>query len=53
MAREKTIINDLTEGRVMSRLIRFTMPLMLANTLQVCYNLVDMFFVGQFAAPTP
>ena len=49
MAREKTIINDLTQGRVMSRLIRFTMPLMLANTLQVCYNLVDMFFVGQFA----
>ena len=49
MTKEKTLINDLTQGGVMSRLIRFTMPLMLANTLQVCYNLVDMFFVGQFA----
>lgn len=49
MANEKTMINDLTQGKVMGKLIRFTMPLMLANLLQVCYNLVDMFFVGQFA----
>ena len=49
MAKERTMINDLTQGRVMGKLIRFTLPLMLANLLQVCYNLVDMFFVGQFA----
>lgn len=49
MANKSTFINDLTEGSVMKRLIRFTLPLMLANLLQVCYNLVDMFFVGQYA----
>ena len=49
MAKERTMINDLTQGRVMGKLIRFTLPLMLANLRQVCYNLVDMFFVGQFA----
>ena len=41
MANKSTFINDLTEGSVMKRLIRFTLPLMLANLLQVCYNLVD------------
>ena len=49
MPKESTFINDLTEGGVMKQLIRFTLPLMLANLLQVCYNLVDMFFVGQYA----
>ena len=49
MANKSTFINDLTEGSVMKRLIRFTLPLMLANLLQVCYNLVDLFFVGQYA----
>ena len=49
MPKESTFINDLTEGGVMKRLIRFTLPLMLANLLQVCYNLVDMFFVGKYA----
>ena len=33
MANKSTFINDLTEGSVMKRLIRFTLPLMLANLL--------------------
>lgn len=49
MENNRTLINDLTQGSVMRRLIRFSLPLMLANVLQVCFNLVDMFFVGQFA----
>lgn len=49
MARSKTIINDLTQGSVTGQLLRFTLPLMLANIFQVGYNLVDMFFVGQYA----
>lgn len=49
MARSKTIINDLTQGSVTRQLLRFTLPLMLANIFQVGYNLVDMFFVGQYA----
>jgi putative MATE family efflux protein len=42
-------MTDLTQGSVSRQLIQFTLPLILANTLQVCFNLVDMFFVGKFA----
>ena len=49
MAASKTMINDLTRGSVTKQLIRFTLPLMLANIFQVGYNLVDMFFVGRYA----
>ncbi|MBR1780388.1 MAG: MATE family efflux transporter [Oscillospiraceae bacterium] len=48
MAQEKTLITDLTEGSVLKQLIRFSLPLMAANILQVSYNLVDMFFLGQY-----
>ena len=43
------MINDLTQGSVMKQLIRFSVPLMAANALQVGFNLVDMFFVGRYA----
>lgn len=46
---QKTMINDLTQGSVLKQLIRFSLPLILANALQICYNVVDMLFVGQFA----
>lgn len=49
MSAEATMINDLTRGSVMGKLIRFSLPIMLANTLQVAFNLVDMFFVGNYA----
>lgn len=49
MAASKTMINDLTQGSVTKQLIRFTLPLLLANIFQVGYNLVDMFFVGRYA----
>ena len=49
MATQQTLINDLTQGNVLKQLIRFSLPLMLANILQVGFNLVDMFFVGRFA----
>ena len=42
MAASKTMINDLTRGSVTKQLIRFTLPLMLANIFQVGYNLVAM-----------
>lgn len=44
----KTMINDLTEGKVGKRLIKFAIPFILANLLQTCYNLVDMIVVGQY-----
>ena len=44
----KTMINDLTEGRVGKKLIKFAIPFILANLLQTFYNLADMIVVGQF-----
>ena len=38
----------MTEGRVFRQLITFAVPFMLANILQIVYNLVDMAIVGQF-----
>ena len=45
---KKTMINDLTEGSVGKKLIKFAIPFILANLLQTFYNLADMIVVGQF-----
>ncbi len=45
---KKTMINDLTEGKVGKKLIKFAVPFILANLLQTFYNLADMIVVGQF-----
>lgn len=37
-----------TEGKILSPLIRFTMPVLLAIFLQTMYGAVDMLVVGQF-----
>lgn len=42
------MINDLTEGSVSKKLLKFSIPFILANLLQTCYNLVDMIVVGQY-----
>lgn len=43
-----SLINNLTEGPVLSQLIRFSLPFILANLLQTCYNLADMVIVGHY-----
>lgn len=43
-----TFINDLTEGPVASKLLRFALPFILANALQTVYSMVDSIIVGQF-----
>ena len=43
-----TMVNDLTQGSIMSRLLKFSAPFILANCLQLLYNLIDMIIVGQF-----
>ena len=48
MSRTNSFSKDLTEGSVMRILITFAMPLLVSNTLQAVYNLVDMIVVGQF-----
>ena len=44
----KTIINDMTQGSVFKKMVVFTLPVMFANALQLCYGLVDMVIVGKF-----
>ena len=46
MAKEK-FIRDFTSGSVPKQLLRFATPLLLANLLQVVYNMADMVIVGQ------
>lgn len=51
MNTEKTLVNDMSQGPVLSTLIRFAVPMMLANLLQAFYSMVDMIVVGQFGGP--
>ena len=46
--KEKVLAIDLTEGDLTSRMIRFAVPFVLANLLQIVYNLVDTVIVGRF-----
>lgn len=41
------LITDYTTGSVPKSLLRFSLPFMLSNALQVVYSLVDMLVVGQ------
>ncbi len=51
MSNEKTLINDMSRGPVLTKLFRFALPIMLANLLQAVYSMVDMIVVGQFCGP--
>ena len=42
--------NRFTEGKVLSPLIRFALPILFAIFLQTMYGAVDMLIVGQFSA---
>ena len=46
----QTKVMDLTEGPIMGKLIRFTVPIVLGNLLQQFYTAADRIVVGQFAA---
>ena len=48
MAREKSMINNMTEGSVIRQLLLFAYPFLLSNLLQLVYTMVDMIVVGQF-----
>ena len=37
---------NMLEGPLLSKIIRFTLPLMITNLLQVCYSAADMIIVG-------
>ena len=39
---------DLTEGPVISGIIRYTIPIVLSSALQLLFNAADLMVVGQF-----
>jgi len=47
MADKKGMVRDLTQGSIARNLITYAAPLLLANTMQAVYNVVDMMVVGQ------
>ncbi|MCM1184145.1 MAG: MATE family efflux transporter [Roseburia sp.] len=40
--------NDMTKGAILPLIIRFTIPLILGNLLQLTYNAIDSIIVGQY-----
>ena len=48
MARKNYEI-DMTEGPILSKMIRFAIPLMLSSILQLFFNAADVIVVGRFA----
>ncbi len=38
---------DLTEGNIISKLFKLTMPIVLTGFMETTYNLVDMFWIGK------
>ena len=44
----KTIAKDLTQGKVLTQLMTFAFPIVLANLLQIVYTMVDTVIVGRF-----
>src|SRR5215510_14580088 len=41
---------SLTEGSIVGALVRISIPIVLANILQVAYQLTDMYWVGKLSA---
>lgn len=51
--KEKTVaINDLTQGDIAPKLIRFSLPFMASNLMHTLYTLVDMAVVGRYLGST-
>ncbi len=41
---------DMTEGSILPKILRFTLPLMLSSVLQLLFNAADIIVVGNFAS---
>lgn len=46
--RAQRIGYDLTQGKILNTMIKFSLPFMMANLLQVAYNMIDMIVVGHY-----
>ena len=43
---------DMTEGPILSKMLRFALPLMLSSVLQLMFNAADIIVVGNFCGDT-
>ena len=43
---------DMTEGPILSKMLRFALPLMLSSVLQLMFNAADIIVVGKFCGDT-
>ena len=50
MASVKKYQVDMTQGPLLGKIIRFAMPLMLANAMSLMFNAADLIVVGRFAS---
>lgn len=41
-------MQDMTKGSILSHLIRYAIPMILGNILQLTYNAVDSIIIGKF-----
>lgn len=48
MRTDTAIITDFTQGSISKKMLRFSVPFMLSNAMQVLYSIVDMIVVGKF-----
>ncbi|MBR4956472.1 MAG: MATE family efflux transporter, partial [Lentisphaeria bacterium] len=42
---------DMTDGGLLPKLLRFTLPLVAANSLQLIFHAIDLMVIGHFANP--
>ncbi|MBQ6851841.1 MAG: MATE family efflux transporter [Oscillospiraceae bacterium] len=45
---KKQLMKDFTKGNIAKQLLRFTLPFMASNALQVLYSTIDMIIVGEY-----
>lgn len=48
MSNTKKLSSDFTKGNIAKQVLRFSIPFMLSNALQVLYSTIDMIIVGEF-----
>ena len=48
---QKSLSNNFTEGPILSKLLKFMLPVLFAMFLQSTYGAVDLLVVGRFASP--
>jgi len=46
----KSNYNNLSEGSIFSVMLKFSLPFLLANLVQMAYSTVDIYFIGKFAS---